>query len=109
MALYLLDLVNDVGGFFYTVFSFLGDFAVTELFDVLNNGFTRVYSNPLSAYTLSVNMTPQNSILGELLNSILQFVNLPAGTTILEFMLISVVLVFALVIFVRWISLFLPS
>lgn len=105
-AQWLLDVVGDVGGFFYTIFYALGDISRMELFDVLNNGVVKIYDNPLSTYTLVVNMTPQNSLLGQLFSKVLDTISVPADITVLQFMLYSVVVSFVLVVLVRWVALF---
>lgn len=105
-ATWLLVLVNNVGGFFYTIFYALGDIAQMELFDLLNFGHFEVYSNPLSDYFLTVDMSPQDSLLGELFTKVLEVIQVPQDITVLQFMLYSVVVVFVLVVLVRWVALF---
>lgn len=102
----VFDIFTTIGGFFYTIFSALGAIAQVNIFDFLNNGYFGIFNNPISDYSLVVSMTPQNTILGQLLNKVLSFVNLPSNCTVLMFMLLSVVLCFAVVILVRWVKLF---
>ena len=105
-AQWLLDVVNEIGGFFYTIFYALGDISRMELFDILDFGLFEIYDNPLSTYTLTVDMDPQDAVLGRLFSKLLEIVNVPHDLTVLQFMLYSVVVVFVLIIIVRWLALF---
>lgn len=105
-AQWLLDVVADIGGFFYTIFYALGDISQMELFDILDFGLFKIYDNPLSTYYLTVDLNPQDSLLGQLFSKVLDVIAVPQDITVLQFMLYSVVVVFVLIVLVRWVALF---
>lgn len=102
----MLDLINDIAGFFYSVFSGLGDYATQPLTEVLD-GYAGIYANPFTDYQF-VFLAPDTGFLGDILQGILNiFPSLDTSTlSVLEFIIGSVVSVLAIIAVVRFLKFF---
>lgn len=102
----MLDLINEIAGFFYSVFTGLGDYA-TQPLSVVLDGYAGVYSNPFTDYQF-VFLAPPTGFVGDILQGILNL--FPALNTsslsVLEFIIGSVVSVLAIIAIVRFLKLF---
>lgn len=102
----MLLLINDIAGFFYSVFTGLGDYATQPLANVLD-GFAGLYSNPFSDYQFAF-LAPDLGFVGDTLEGILNILpSLDTSTlSVLEFIIGSVVSSLAVIAIVRFLKLF---
>lgn len=102
----MLDLINEIAGFFYSVFTGLGDYATQPLSAVLD-GYAGVYTNPFTDYQF-VFLAPPTGIVGDILEGILNL--FPAfnasSLSVLEFVVGGVVSTLAIIAIIRFVKFF---